>query len=210
MGYFFLKKYFWVTILPLQVLKLSAVNLELDELALLEGLRKNDKQSIERLYELNYPVIQSFILKNNGSADDARDVFQEAMLVLFEKVSAGNFELQSKILTYIYSVSRRIWLKKLQRMQRFGHLIEDQNEHLAVEEDLEEQQRKDEAYSQMDKALSKLGEPCKSLIEAFYIQKKHMLEIADLFGYTNADNAKNQKYKCLMRLKKLFFKEFKS
>jgi len=186
------------------------VNLELDELALLEGLRKNDKQSIERLYELNYPVIQSFILKNNGSADDARDVFQEAMLVLFEKVSAGNFELQSKILTYIYSVSRRIWLKKLQRMQRFGHLIEDQNEHLAVEEDLEEQQRKDEAYSQMDKALSKLGEPCKSLIEAFYIQKKHMLEIADLFGYTNADNAKNQKYKCLMRLKKLFFKEFKS
>jgi RNA polymerase sigma factor (sigma-70 family) len=210
LGYFFLKKYFWVTILPLQVLKLSAVNLELDELALLEGLRKNDKQSIERLYELNYPVIQSFILKNNGSADDARDVFQEAMLVLFEKVSAGNFELQSKILTYIYSVSRRIWLKKLQRMQRFGHLIEDQNEHLAVEEDLEEQQRKDEAYSQMDKALSKLGEPCKSLIEAFYIQKKHMLEIADLFGYTNADNAKNQKYKCLMRLKKLFFKEFKS
>ncbi len=192
------------------VLKITVVNPEIDELALLEGLRKNDKQSIERLYELNYPVIQSFILNNNGSADDARDVFQEAIVVLYEKVSAGNFELQSKILTYIYSVSRRIWLKKLQRMQRFGHLIEDQDEHLAVEEDLEEQQRKDEAYNQMDKALSKLGEPCKSLIEAFYIQKKHMLEIADLFGYTNADNAKNQKYKCLMRLKKLFFKEFKS
>ncbi len=186
------------------------MNPEFDELALLDGLRKNDKQSIERLYELNYPVIQSFIINNNGSADDARDVFQEAILVLYEKVLTGQFELQSKILTYIYSVSRRIWLKKLQRMQRFGHLLEDNNEHLSVDEDLEEQQRKDEAYNQMDKALSKLGEPCKSLIEAFYIQKKHMLEIADLFGYTNADNAKNQKYKCLMRLKKLFFKEFKS
>jgi RNA polymerase sigma factor (sigma-70 family) len=182
----------------------------MDELVLLEGLRKNDKKSIERLYELNYPVIQSFILNNSGSADDARDVFQEAIMVLYQKVSSGNFELQSKILTYIYSVSRRIWLKKLQRMQRFGTLIEDHDEYLVVEEDLEEQQRKDEAYNQMDKALSKLGEPCKSLIEAFYIQKKHMLEIADLFGYTNADNAKNQKYKCLMRLKKLFFKEFKS
>jgi RNA polymerase sigma factor (sigma-70 family) len=186
------------------------VNPEMDELVLLEGLRKNDKKSIERLYELNYPVIQSFILNNSGSADDARDVFQEAIMVLYQKVSSGNFELQSKILTYIYSVSRRIWLKKLQRMQRFGTLIEDHDEYLVVEEDLEEQQRKDEAYNQMDKALSKLGEPCKSLIEAFYIQKKHMLEIADLFGYTNADNAKNQKYKCLMRLKKLFFKEFKS
>ena len=186
------------------------MNPEFDDLDLLDGLRKNDKQSIERLYELNYPVIQSFILNNNGSTDDARDVFQEAIVVLFEKVSAGNFVLQSKILTYLYSVSRRIWLKKLQRMQRFGHLIEDHDEQLAVEEDLDEQQRKDEAYNQMDKALSKLGEPCKSLIEAFYIQKKHMLEIANLFGYTNADNAKNQKYKCLMRLKKLFFKEFKS
>jgi len=192
------------------VLKAHAVNAENDEIILLEGLRRNEKQSIERLYELNYPVIQSFILNNNGSADDARDVFQEAILVLYEKVSSGKFELQSKILTYIYSVSRRIWLKKLQQMQRFGHLVEDDTEHHGVEEDLEEQKRKEDAYHHMEKALSKLGEPCKSLIEAFYIQKKHMPEIADMFGYTNADNAKNQKYKCLIRLKKLFFKEFKS
>jgi DNA-directed RNA polymerase specialized sigma subunit len=57
----------------------------------------------------------------------------------------------------------------------------------------------------MESALSKLGEPCKSLIEAYYFQKKNMQEIAANFGYTNADNAKTQKYKCLMRLKKLFF-----
>ena len=62
----------------------------------------------------------------------------------------------------------------------------------------------------MDVAISKLGEPCKSLIEAFYLQKKNMQEIADDFGYTNADNAKNQKYKCLMRLKKIFFTHYKN
>jgi hypothetical protein len=60
----------------------------------------------------------------------------------------------------------------------------------------------------MEHAMRNLGEPCKSLLEAFYIQKKPMLEIADDFGYTNADNAKNQKYKCLMRLKKLFFAQY--
>jgi hypothetical protein len=32
-----------------------------------------------------------------------------------------------------------------------------------------------------------------------------MDEIAEKFGYTNSDNAKNQKYKCLQRLKKYFF-----
>ena len=58
--------------------------------------------------------------------------------------------------------------------------------------------------------MSKIGEPCKSLLDAYYIQKKHMQEIAVDFGYTNADNAKTQKYKCLMRLKKLFFAQYKN
>jgi hypothetical protein len=62
----------------------------------------------------------------------------------------------------------------------------------------------------MEKALASIGEPCKSLLEAFYLQKRNMSEIAGNFGYTNADNAKNQKYKCLMRLKKLFFSEYKN
>jgi hypothetical protein len=58
--------------------------------------------------------------------------------------------------------------------------------------------------------MNGLGEPCKSLLEAFYIQKRSMQEIATGFGYTNAENAKNQKYKCLMRLKKLFFSQYKN
>jgi hypothetical protein len=62
----------------------------------------------------------------------------------------------------------------------------------------------------MEKAINNLGEPCKSLLEAFYMQKKNMQEIAASFGYTNPDNAKNQKYKCLMRLKKLFFMQYKT
>jgi len=62
----------------------------------------------------------------------------------------------------------------------------------------------------MEKAMNGLGEPCKSLLEAFYMQKRSMQEIASGFGYTNSENAKNQKYKCLMRLKKLFFSQYKN
>jgi len=62
----------------------------------------------------------------------------------------------------------------------------------------------------MERAMNGLGEPCKSLLEAFYLQKKSMQEIAGSFGYTNSENAKNQKYKCLVRLKKLFFSQYKN
>jgi hypothetical protein len=58
--------------------------------------------------------------------------------------------------------------------------------------------------------MQRIGEPCKSLLQAFYIEKKSMPEIAVAFGYTNADNAKTQKYKCLIRLKKLFFAQYKN
>jgi DNA-directed RNA polymerase specialized sigma24 family protein len=79
-----------------------------------------------------------------------------------------------------------------------------------VEEDVEEYETRHQEFAMMEKAIGSLGEPCKSLIEAFYIQKRNMQDIATQFGYTNADNAKNQKYKCLMRLKKLFFAQYKN
>jgi hypothetical protein len=75
---------------------------------------------------------------------------------------------------------------------------------------LEEHERIASEFQAMEKAISSLGEPCKSLLEAYYLEKKNMQEIAMNFGYTNADNAKNQKYKCLMRLKKIFFSQYKN
>jgi hypothetical protein len=52
-----------------------------------------------------------------------------------------------------------------------------------------------------------MGEPCKGILNAFYLENKSMTEIATHFGYTNAENAKTQKYKCLNRIRKLFFSE---
>ena len=74
---------------------------------------------------------------------------------------------------------------------------------------MEEHERRNTEFLMMERAMGGLGEPCKSLLEAFYIQRKNMSEIAGSFGYTNPDNAKNQKYKCLIRLRKLFFSEYK-
>jgi RNA polymerase sigma factor (sigma-70 family) len=165
-------------------------------------------QDTETIYRENFGLVQSFILQNNGSYDDARDVFQEAMLVLYEKSKDPNFSLTCQIRTYLFSICRRLWLKKLQQQNRYSTPVEGFDEVVPVEEEIAEKEKLDKDFALMESALRNLGEPCKSLLEAFYIHKKPMLDIAEDFGYTNADNAKNQKYKCLMRLKKLFFAQY--
>lgn len=175
-----------------------------NEQQLLQGLALNDRKAIEAIYKQHYNMVQALILNNNGTPDDARDIFQEAMIVLYEKVKTGSFELNCLIKTYLYSVCRRLWLKRLSQLQRISPEVEKLEETVPVEEDLDLHEQKDIDFQLMERSMKNLGEPCKSLLEAYYLQKKSMVEIAGSFGYTNADNAKNQKYKCLMRLKKLF------
>ena len=181
---------------------------ELNEQVLLNGLARDDRKAIETIYKSNFSMVQSFILNNNGSFDDARDIFQEAMIVLYENAKSESFVLTCQIKTYVYSICRRLWLKSLQQLNRFSSNVESLEETVPVEEDIEFQEKRNADFVIMEKALGSLGEPCKGLLEAYYLQKKDMTEIASLYGYTNADNAKNQKYKCLMRLKKLFFSQY--
>ncbi len=183
---------------------------EIIEMDLLQGLAVIDKKAVETIYKENYNMVQSLIINNNGSADDAKDIFQEAMIVLYEKVRSGSFELNCLIKTYVYSVSKRLWLKRLQQLNRYSPPIDDLESPVPVDEDMEDHEKRDAEFEMMNKAISSLGEPCKSLLEAYYLQKQNMQVIAANFGYTNADNAKNQKYKCLMRLKKIFFSHYKN
>ena len=186
------------------------MNSENNERILLQGLAKNDKKAVETIYKENYSTVQSLIINNNGTADDAKDIFQEAMIVLYEKARSGTFELSCQIKTYVYSVSRRLWLKRLQQANRYSGDIGNAEVLVQVEDDIEGHTRRDAEFEMMEKAINSLGEPCKSLLEAFYLQKKTMQEIAVNFGYTNAENAKTQKYKCLIRLKKIFFTHYKN
>ena len=176
---------------------------------LLEGLALSDDKALETIYIENFPVILRMVLQNNGSEDDARDLFQEAMIVLYEKVQQGDFDLYSKLKTFLYAVCRRLWLKKLQTNTWTGELSEEQEESIP-EESLEEHEKRDRQFRIMEKAMGSLGEPCKTILEDYYLHKRSMQEIARKFGYTNPENAKNQKYKCLMRLKKVFFEQYNS
>jgi RNA polymerase sigma factor (sigma-70 family) len=151
-------------------------------------------------------MILQMVISNNGDEEEAKDIFQESIIVLYNKVKAGDFELNSKLKTYIYAICRRLWLKRLNQQSKFTNqlgIAEDVEDSAA---DLEEYEHQHRQFQLMQTALSQLGEPCKTIIEEFYLHNKSMQDICEKFGYTNADNAKTQKYKCLQRLKKLFFK----
>jgi RNA polymerase sigma factor (sigma-70 family) len=183
---------------------------ESNEQALLKGLSQNKREAIETIYKQHYNMVQSLVLNNSGNTEEAKDIFQEAIIVLYEKTRTGAFELNCLIKTYLYSVSRRLWLKRLQQIQKFPGEPEAAEAVVTVEDDLETHEQRNDDFQLMEKAMQGLGEPCKSLLESYYLRKKSMVEIATDFGYTNADNAKNQKYKCLMRLKKIFFDQYKN
>src|SRR5688572_33002967 len=109
-------------------------------------------------------MVQSMVINNNGSSDDAADIFQESMIVLYEKVKTGHSELHCQLKTFIYAVCRRLWLKKLGQLQRFGPGIENMEELVSVEEDLETHENRQKEFSIMEAAMGKIGEPCKSLL----------------------------------------------
>ena len=182
--------------------------------ALIAAIRSGDERALAHLYRLHWPMVSHFVLQNSGSEDDAQDVYQEGVMVFYEKVHDGSLELSCQIKTYLYAVCRRLWLKRLTSRSRFGVRLLDDEEHgpylnTGAEDDLLAAEEQDRRFATMSEALASLGEPCRSLLEGFYLLDKSMQDLTAEFGYTNADNAKNQKYKCLVRLKKLFFAHYK-
>lgn len=177
-----------------------------DENVLLSQIRKGDSTAFKLIYKKMYPVIANYIRLNGGSDEEARDVFQDALVVLYRKLQEEGFELTCKIQTFLYSVSRNLWLNEIRSKAWFSpeSEIRDEKEDI-TETDAEEQDIRTRIVN-LNTSIDKLGEPCASLLKMFYVQNLSMTEIASRMNYTNSDNAKNQKYKCLMRLKKIFFR----
>lgn len=107
---------------------------ELNEQALLKGLAQNDSRAVEALYKSHFSMIQHFVTNNNGSFDDARDIFQEAMITLYEKVQLDHFALTCQIKTYLFSICKNLWLKRLQQMGKYSTPLSTQEETISVEE----------------------------------------------------------------------------
>jgi RNA polymerase sigma factor (sigma-70 family) len=179
------------------------------EQQLLAALATGDRTATEQIYRQNYHIINGWLIKNGGSGADAADLFQEAIVVLYGKAQNEDFRLTCSIGTYLFAISKHLWYKKLQKQNREPALLMDvgeEHEHgISGEDDINVHHEREAHFEMLDSALDQIGEPCRSLLKAFYHHDKSMLEIAADFGYTNPENAKTQKYKCLTRLRKIFY-----
>lgn len=168
-------------------------------------IRSKDQKTLTKIYQDIYPMVLKYIINNSGSEDDAQDVFQDAFYILMKKIDDVNFNLTSLLSTYLVGISKNLWLKKLTKVKL--DTKEYQEELSNADEFLNEDENQNiSKVKNIADAITNLGEPCKTLLVQYYYFKATMKEIARMLDYTNADNAKNQKYKCLQRLKKMVLK----
>lgn len=178
------------------------------DLEFIEGLRNNQDVVLRALYKKYYNLVLKYVVNNSGNSEAAADIYQETIIVLYENVQKPGFELNCQLQTFIFSIAKRLWLKQLRNN---GHTLrfkeEEEEEVVDVSEELSDHLKKESDIEKMNACMEELGEPCKTLLKDFYVYKLSMEEISEKFGYTNADNAKTQKYKCLQRLKRNFFED---
>jgi RNA polymerase sigma factor (sigma-70 family) len=148
-----------------------------------------------------FPVVKKFILKNNGTRQEAEDIFQEGLVIFCNKLSKPDFVLSCSINTYVYSVCKLLWLDELKKKHKqIKHDSIAFNDELltnSIGVDIDD----DRPLKQAQEAVMKLGQKCKELLELFYFRKASMKEIAISLGFTSEKVAKNQKYRCIEKAK---------
>ncbi|MDQ4141265.1 MAG: sigma-70 family RNA polymerase sigma factor [Bacteroidota bacterium] len=168
---------------------------------LIQGLQKGSRQALEFIYSAHWPMIANFVRLNNGSEEEAEDLYQEGIIALYEQVRKGDFNMGSSLKTYLYAICRNKWLSKLKKQVP----VTDLEEHLhqiPTEEPNLDAPYVDEAALKL--AIEGLGEPCRSVIIGYYYHKLSLEQLAETLNYSNANVAKQQKFRCVERLKKKF------
>lgn len=161
--------------------------------------RREDK-AMRKLYRYQ-GIVKKMILSKGGNSDDALDVFQDALIILCKNVWRGDFELKSKLDTYIYGISYNLWRDNL-KSQKLD-FSDEPTENFPIDDGLEDLINKEKKIASIEDVLQKIGEACLKLIKLFYYEKKKIKEIVQILNYSSENTVKVQKYKCIERAKNM-------
>lgn len=169
----------------------------------IDRFKKNDEQALRHLYITNYPKIEAYVLNNSGATDDAKDIYQEAFIAVWRNVQLEkvSFYVPDKLNGYLFKVAQYKWLDELRSRSRKKteplyktEMVEDIGHTTSKEEDI---------YLEKIKThFATMGQPCREVLQRFYFAKQSMAEIASNFSWTEA-TTKNNKYRCLQRLRSM-------
>lgn len=161
----------------------------------IERLCRGDEKALDYLYKKHYRMMTHLIIKNSGSEQEAKDIFQDALIVLWQKSTSGSLILTSKISTFLYSICLNLWRKELERKSRLSNETKDGEEFQDIE--------KQEKIKIINECIDQLGDTCKSILTYHYFDGLSMTDIAEKMGFANTDTAKTKKYKCKKKLDEL-------
>lgn len=145
-----------------------------------------------------YGAVKSHVIKNSGSEQDAEDVFQDALIILYNKIQSPEFKLTSRLETFLFGIAKHVWSEKIRRKQK------DENASIAFESSRLESSNDEYRISIAERAIQFISQQCKEILELFYLKRKSMEEIASLQSYSSVNAAKTAKYKCLEKAKSEF------
>lgn len=172
---------------------------------IVEQIEKGNDEPLVQLYHDNIAMVRKYVRDNNGKEEDAEDLLQEALVVLWENVTTGRFKLNAKISTYLYSVVRNKWLREIGKRKigkTTGLDFRLAEEHFDVLADV----IRDEKLELIMACLDKLSPICQKVLVKFYLEEKNLNEIAGEVGFSNSDVVKSKKYQCKKELQALIEK----
>lgn len=171
---------------------------------LLEWFKSGSSGAGELLYRSYFPSVADYVMTHNGTREDAEDIFQEALVVLLQKVRTTDFVLTSSLKTFLYAVARNLWLKQLRDHPR--KTMADEYALLAVAEtdvqpfDIIPPKPRS---VQVLHWLEKITANCKHILQAIFFYKEPMQQLLIRMGWKNKHTAHNQQYKCLQQIRKV-------
>jgi RNA polymerase sigma factor (sigma-70 family) len=176
------------------------------EKVLVERIRNNDRKVLGELYMKYERLVFDQVRRLGGDNETAEDLLHEAIIVLWQKITAGTFVLESKLSTFIVSVVKNKYLNRV-RKNSFAALSESDQEredgNPGILEDLIDQEMVNAVYSAMDK----LHEVCRKILIMYYYEQRSLKEIARLLNFANEKVAKSKKYQCKESLKLIIEKD---
>src|SRR6478752_10482798 len=137
---------------------------------IISKIKRGDESALDFLYRKNYRMMVKMIIKNNGSEEEAKDVYQESLIVFWQKAQTEEFVLTSKISTYLYSICQNLWRKELERKSRLTNEESDASEIFDMD--------KKERIEAINNCINDLGETCKKILTYYYFDKLSMTDIA--------------------------------
>ena len=162
------------------------------------GILKNDNLVLQYIYKQFFYKVNSFIRNNSGVEDDAGDIFQEAIIVIFRKLKEDDSIFDNRSFqAYLFTVCRYLWLKQLESRRIEKEKI---NDTLPFREDIydssmAELASKNERYGLYQKHFKNLSTDCQKIMQMFF-EKIPLKQIAQIMGYKSEKYAKKRKYKC--------------